>query len=242
MAKAKEQLPAVVDAEHYPALVGGVALVQTIRENMGGEEISPADLNVVKMPTGGSTTWEIPTAGESVATKTITGIIVHITRRRAFWKPGPLGSPPDCRSSDMLNGFGDPGGDCLDCPNAKFSSAKNDDGTDGPGQACTEKKLIFILREGQHLPDVIGASPGSLDIMRKWQLSLGAKPYASIISELSLVKDTSAAGFPFARIKPRLVSDLPAEAAEQIRAYAQELQSLFGAVTIDREEAPTEEL
>lgn len=218
----------------FPALAGGGNALETIRFNMGGEAVSPSDLNRIKVPSGGGLFWTVDVDGKPSPCSTLDGIIVHITRRRAMWKSkDATGVPPDCSSNDMMTGVGDPGGNCDKCPLNAFGSAKRDDGSPGRGKACKETKLVFILREGGLLPDIISLPPASLKGMRQWQLALG-KPYWSFVSTLTLVADKNKDGVAYARVVPVKLDPLSKEMADSIMSYAQALQGVFAQVTADQ--------
>ena len=174
----------VFDTKKHPLLVGTGDVTEVLQSNLGGEEISPNDLAMVKMPTGGGVHWAVPTAEGEESVPTITGVIVHIARTRAWWRSNETtGDPPDCSSVDGLNGHGKPGGLCMGCPNNEWGTAVNDAGNPTKGKACGEKKLLFVIREGQILPTVVRVSTASLCVIKKWQLgitSIGVRPTCAI--------------------------------------------------------------
>jgi hypothetical protein len=220
---------ALIDPKEYPVLLADASLAETILGNMAGESVSPSDLNRIKVPAGGSTTWVYQDSdGEEKSAKTLDGIIVHIARRRAYWPSKKLtGERPTCSSDDAIRGVGTPGGLCGAsgkpgcCPYNEFGSAVGDDGTPRSGKACKEKKLIFILRPGQMLPDIVDAPPSSLKQLRTYQFRLGV-PFCSIVTRLALVKPTK-------------IGIVPPEQVQQIMAYAQALQTVFAQVSMEEE-------
>lgn len=221
-----------VNLESYPIVSGNCA--EVIRENMGGEQVSPSDLSRIKVPSGGGLTWEVPSADGVEPAKVIDGVIIHICRRRAYWSnPNPTGDPPDCASDDCIEGKGDPGGPCEACPYNEFGSSRKGDGSEGRGKACKESKLLFTLRPGQSLPDVVVIPPGSLKAVKQYQLKLG-KPYWSVVTRLALKKATNKDGIAYAQVEPTKVGVLNDDAASGMRAFAQTLQSVFAATTIER--------
>ena len=231
MTKTKTTELVTVTEENYPILAGGANVAETIRNNMAGEEVTEADLLRIKVPTGGATIWQV---GDE-ACKELTGVLVHITRRRAYWPDrNQTGVPPTCASVDCMTGIGEPGGLCRECPNNQFGSAIKQDGTQGRGKACKEKKLLFLLREGRLLPDVVVVPGASLKAMRQWQLQLGL-PYCAIVTRLTLAKAKSADGDEYAEVVPAKIADLADDIAEKLTAYAGELQSVFAAVGIDED-------
>lgn len=226
-----------VTEEKFPALADGGNFLEAVRANLAGEPITPADLTRIKMPSGGATFWLIPTVDGEESAKALEGIIVHTCKRRAFWPTAKItGEPPMCASSDCIVGIGEPGGLCKTCLYNVFGTAQQEDGTPGRGKACKERRLVFLLREGRHLPDVVDASPGSLKRLRQWLLQLAPMKYCQVVTRLELEADTSRDGWPFARIKLTKLAELPPDAAEKILRYAQSLQELFAAVQIEPDE------
>jgi len=234
-----------LDEARFPALVGDSNVLESIRQSMAGEEISPADLTRIKVPSGGTTSWVIEDLDGEATAKTIEGVIVHIARRRAYWPdPNPTAIPPQCSSLDCVAGIGDPGGACRTCRHNEWGTAVRSDGKPGPGKACKETKLIFLLRDGAHLPDVVSAPPASLKAMRKFQLSLGAKglTYFSVVTRLGLEKAQNNDGTAYARIVPQVAGRLDPEAVNRLMAYCQDLEGLFDAVVMDADDVETAEV
>jgi hypothetical protein len=56
-------------------------------------------------------------------------------KNRVYFRDKKEGGGILCRSDDMVNGIGEPGGKCATCPMNQFGSAKNGE---GKGKACTE--------------------------------------------------------------------------------------------------------
>jgi len=226
----------VVDQTTYPILADSGNVGQTILDNMGGEAISPADLVRIKIPSSGATTWLVPTADGEQPMKTLDGVIVHICRRRAMWDGAdPTGKPPLCCSNDMIRGVGNPGGECEHCKWNQYGTSVKQDGSPANGKKCKETKLVFLLRPGQFLPDVVGISPGSLKDFRKWQLSLKV-PYWAISVSLSLKEDRNTDGIKYAKVVPTQTSILNKDVAEVIAAYAKQMAGVFEATSMTPEE------
>lgn len=218
----KEQ--ALVPLEsRYPVIAEGAALVREVLDaNLPGEQISPFDLERIKVPGGGSTSWQVHSMGEIQEAKELAGIIVHQKLVRAFWSKsldeGGGNSPPDCYSDDSLTGHGTPGGDCLTCPFAEFKS----DPKGGGGQACKQSRLLFLLREGEALPAVIALPPSSLKRAKSYLTGLISKriPMTSLVTVFGLERDKNQDGINFARATLRAGDRLSPEAASAVRDYA----------------------
>jgi hypothetical protein len=185
-----------VDPANFPALTGS-NVSDLITQTLAGEPLTPTDLSRIKVPTGGGTSWTVPTASGDETHKELTGILVHVTRQRAYWPDAtPTGEPPMCVSSDCVTGVGDPGGKCGTnanpaCPHNQWGTAIKQDGSQGRGKACKETKMLFLLREERMLPDVVAVPPGSLQTAKKYLLKLCneiKKPYFHVVTELTLTK------------------------------------------------------
>lgn len=174
-------------------------ITNLIRTNVGSRSLDAQSLDRVKIPAGGSTTWEIPTLDGEKAEKEFEGVIIHWATRRVMWRNAdPDGSPPDCSSPDGFHGYGDPGVACQGCPLNVFGS---DDG-DKPGKKCRELRQLFILQEDGILPIVVNATPGSLKNADQYfnRLLRAGVPATAVVTKLSLEKAKSQAGQDFAKI------------------------------------------
>jgi hypothetical protein len=185
---------------HTPKEIGAI-----IADNLGGEQLTEFDLARVKVPSGGGTTWEVPTLGGLEPTKALTGVLVHFKRTRAYWAPdADSGTPPQCRSEgpDLTAvGTGDPGGPCITCPHAEFGTAVDDSGRPAPGQACNSKEIWFLLREGDYLPIVLALPATSLKAAgayRKRTLGGVGIRYSSVVTSISLTATKNAKGDSYA--------------------------------------------
>lgn len=194
-----------------------------IKEALGGETLAFKDLDRIKVPSGGGTSWEIPTLEGDQAQKELTGVIIHRATRRAYW-PYPLEDRPEdddgrptCASVDGEIGTGDPGGECAACP-------YNDFGTDikgGPGKACKETRQLFILTETDLLPLVVTVPPGSLANAKAYFLRLlrnQKSPY-EVVTKLTLKREKNKGGINFARVEFASVGFLDADAKQRVKDY-----------------------
>jgi len=198
---------------------------QILALNLGGQELSPFDLPRVKIPGAGGTTWEVPSLEGDQAMKALDGIVVHFKLVRGYWPGEFRGSePPACSSNDSKNGEGDPGGDCATCPFSQFGSDKA-----GRGQACKQMEQWFLLPENALLPLVVTLPPASLAGARKYRLNLTNAMLAigSVVTRLTLAKDTNPDGQEYAYAVPSLHSKLDAGDAERARGYADSIRTVL---------------
>jgi hypothetical protein len=211
--------------KHTPA-----HLQEVISANVGGS-VKQGDLDRIKVPAGGGTTWTIPSLDGEVETKEFDGVIVAWKEPRAYWVESFSstggGTPPDCSSEDSMLGVGDPGGDCLTCPFAQFGSATGDDGKPRDGQACRQMRLMAVIQQDDLVPLLLSAPPTSLQNLRRYFLRLASKavPYYGVVSRFTLNKTKSKGGIDYAQIEANGVETLEPEDLDKMRAYAQALGS-----------------
>lgn len=190
------------------------------------------------------------------AVKEIIGVVVHFSDGRVYhekeYGQGET-TPPDCQSSDLVKGVGDPGkhtkqtatnyfkmtgeqmvkeGDskspnmrCDDCYNSQWGSARK-----GAGQACAERRQAFILREDDFLPLFMNVPPTSVKAMSDFfmRLSSKGKRYDAVVLKMSLTTSKNADGTKFAALVVSYVRDLNPDEIKAVENYAGGLSDLFG--------------
>lgn len=222
------RIPKALDGRKY------AAVQEILKTNLGANQnLGFSDLTKIKIPAGGGTTWEIPRAsGEPLETKEIEGVVVAFQDAKSFWKDSlddtGGGNPPDCRSSDLIQGIGTPGILCAECPNNEFGSA-----TKGKGKACKDLRILYILADDSILPKVIVIPPTSLKPMRQLFLSLAVEeetPYYGAMLSLSLEKDKNDAGIVYSKVVPRVKAVLDEDTLAKASAYNEMLKPMLGAM------------
>lgn len=212
-------------------------ITDLIRTNVGSRSLDAQSLDRVKIPSGGSTTWEIPTLDGEEANKELTGVIIHWATRRVMWvNSSPDGSPPDCASHDGFTGYGEPGGACQGCPLNVFGS----DDSDKPGKKCRELRQLFILQEDGILPLVVNATPGSLKNVDAYfnRLLRAGIPSTAVVTTLTLEKAKAQGGEDYAKIVPKAGLRLDPDARARIEHLADQLRPAFerAAREVDQED------
>lgn len=208
MTKAKEESKEVAVAEEpkinqYALMHVQENIGDVIRLNLGDEELNPvSDLEKIKTPSGGSTLWEIPDMEEGVReAKELEGVIVHTKTVRLYWAESfddsGGGTPPDCYSDDGVHGIGDPGGKCKDCPMSQWGS-----GPKGKGQACSQRRLLFVMLPDSILPALISVPPTSLQSARQYLVRLAGRGMSahSVFTKMTLTKDKNDGGISYSKI------------------------------------------
>lgn len=242
MAKATEE-KALANVESYPLVQAtSGALREVVESNLGDDEITEFDLPRLKFPSGSVPAFVMPTEEGDEATKEVVGVIIGQGMRRAFWEKkygqGEAG-PPQCSAMDGRTGVGNPGGVCRLCPKAQFGTATNDDGSSGRGQACQQRKVLFLALPDQSLPVVISVPPTSLKALKKYLMTLtaGSKPFWGVVTKISLTKTKNAGGTEYAQAVFTKVADLDEDTASKMKEIAASFGDVFSRTGITAEEA-----
>ena len=238
MAKNKTTTVAKLDG-YVMDLAVAQNLVDTVRENVGGN-LSSADFERIRVPSGGGQLWEIDTLDGPVGVKSIEGVLIYARDARAYWEhgidDGVGGSPPDCSSDDGVVGIGSPGGACSACPMNRFGSKISADGKASNGKACKQTRDLFVLRKGEVLPSLIQAPPGSLKNVRTFfvRLAVRNRPYTSVVLSLALEQATQkGGGNKYSRIVPTVAAQLEGEELDRVKAYAAAMRPILAARKAD---------
>lgn len=229
---------ATVNTNSYVALQDGGEIAEAMAANMGeGAAFKESDLTRVPIPSGGVTTWIVPSITGDKALKSIEGILAYQTTRGLLWaKDTPEeGSLPVLVSHDLKTAqlvapdkvdakfldriavakLEDGRFDWAKLPQSEWGSGKN-----GAGKAVKEQRVLYILTEEEPLPWVVVIQPGSLKDWQKFIVSLtraGIPFYRAVVS-LMLEKAVAANGEPYAVVVPKLVGTLTKEQGDQIRS------------------------
>ena len=219
MSKKKSEDTAIATIEPYAIMTMEQSYLQSvIKENLGQDRLDVNDLDLVKMPSGGSPVWTLPGIDRERAAESFSGIIIHVLNNRVYWQKAFTGeqNPPDCFSSDGMVGYGNPGGACDACPLAQWGSA-----VEGNGQDCRLKRLLIILTQDSILPIVLRLSPTSIGASKKYFVRLAGKttPYSAVVTKFGLEKDKSAGGISYSKATFEVERALEAEEIARVRQY-----------------------
>jgi len=202
-------------------------LNEAMSEDCAGIELQ---LDRIKIPAGGSTAFEIPTgdSDEPEMVKEITGVILFNHPANAYYKDKYTGgsNPPDCSSFDGIHGTGTPGGNCKTCPYNKFGSG------DGKSKACKNRRILYILREGQLFPVILNLPVGSSGAYKNYvkHLLTQRSSLSRVVTTISLKKAMSDSNIAYSQAVFKLVRQLTedevnslAPLVDQMKTYAANL-------------------
>jgi hypothetical protein len=205
------------------------------QENMGQDaSLSFGDIEDIEVPTGGDTTFVIPSAKGDTRLDTIKGVIIaqHDKRAKYDTEYDPANeSAPACYSTDGYIGVGDPGGQCSECPDSKWDAEKG-------GYKCGSKKVLYFVPEGRLLPLRLELKSAALGRSQDRKIGNNYKtymkqlfeegvPYYAVVSAATARKDKSVNGRPCTRVDWTMVETIPAEYLPGVKAYSDNMKALL---------------
>lgn len=177
-----------------------VATMEALNEAMSGEcQGLEFSFDRVTLPTGGGTMFQIPNpeSEEPIDVKELKGVIVYNLPAYSYYKDKFNGqnNPPECYSIDGEHGVGNPGGNCKECPFNVFGSGENN------SKACKNKRMLYILVEGEMFPLVLYLPTGSIKSFTnyvKGNLSRGRR-MSQIVTKITLKKVQNSTGIAYSQ-------------------------------------------
>ena len=214
---------ALAPTSGYAALAAN-DLMADLQENLTGLTLR---YDRIKIPSANSPVFEVPGENdESEMAKELRGVIVLQHPANSFYAEAYTGgsNPPDCGSYDGVTGS--TGQECATCPMNVFGSGQ------GQSKACKNKRMLYILPEGELFPQMFCVPTGSLKEFSQYlkrQLSRGRR-LSQIVTKITLKKATSSGGiaysqcvFTFERMLDAAEQAAIAPVIEQAKAYAANL-------------------
>lgn len=246
---------AVVETSNFLAIQNDPAMIgELLRENLGeGESLTVGDMERVGMPGGGGISWEVTGEdGQPTSESKIEGVVIAVGTRRAYWKTSfeqDPGSMPSCTSKDGIYGLGEVASaivgegqslECSKCPKNQWGSVAGEeffsaDKDNKNGKACQERRLLFVLRQGDVLPIIVDLSPASIAIWKKFAVGQAMKGRAmhTLVVSLGLTKSPGGGAkgnIEYSVVNPKVVGKIDADAAEKIRVFADALKPFLNEI------------
>jgi hypothetical protein len=238
LAEVEEGAIEKVEEESSYAMVN--APVDDVRDiialNLAGKQITPFDLDRIRIPDGESDFWTVPTLEGTEAKEEISGVVIHFQDLRAWWPSSDItGDPPSCRSDDTKVGFGARACDDNypeetemrslephDCATCLYSQWESDPKA-GRGQWCKQMRALFLLTERMYLPMVMFLPPTSIKAVEKYFFRAGAygEPFNSMVTSFKLVKEKNPDGKKYNRAEPSCLRPLTPVERNAFKAYSE---------------------
>ena len=212
-------------------ITAGANMADIFAEEMDG--LTP-QFDRIKIPAGGGLAFEVP--GDDVDSpdmvKEIQAVILYHQPIHAYYKEKYTGGnmPPDCGSYDGHTGIEGETGlvkDCKECPFNKFGSGENG------AKACKQKRILYILREGEALPIILTLPTGSLADYTKYvtRLLSKGKKTNSVVTKFTLKKEQNAGGITYSVAVCAPVRDLSVEERAVIEGMSLQVKGWASRIT-----------
>jgi len=227
---ALEQPLCTVSETNYLALSNNA--LEIIGENLKNQPMSYQLFDVIKSPSGGSTSFTVPTISGEEIKKELNGIILSYSTPRAYWDSSdPIeGTPPNCWSSDSI--VSHDGKPCNRCTFNEFGSKDNGNGTESNGKACKESVSIVLLRPDNIMPIIVRVPVSSKLMFQKFIMRLVGNmiPYYGVEAKITLNKATNKTGQPYAVYNFEAVNTLSPDEIAYAQAYGKKFVEILDSV------------
>lgn len=227
--KKNAESTAMTTVSGFAALTESNILTEALADDCQGLEFS---FDRIKIPAGGSLAFEtIGVDGEPEMVKDIKGVIIYSHPAFAYYRTKYQGgsNPPDCGSFDGITGIGNPGGECRKCPYNQFGSGE------GKGKACKNRRMLYILQEGELFPVMLSLPVGSVAGFTNYLKHLLSKQHLranQVVTQISLRKASNSDGITFSQavFKTDRILSADEQAAvstvtERVKVYTSDLTS-----------------
>jgi hypothetical protein len=192
--------------------------MEIISENLKNQQLTSALFDVIKSPSGGATSFSVPSLSGEDSEKELVGIILDYTTPRAYWTtPEPAeGTPPECFSRDSV--ISSNGERCATCVHNTFGSKDGDSNA----KACKESVEAILLRPDSIMPVIVRVPVSSKLLFQKYTARLSGQliPIHGAITKITLTKAVSKGGKPYATYNFEMVRQMSADEAVRAKAYA----------------------
>lgn len=218
-----QESAALAPTSGYAALAAN-DLMAELQEDLTGLTLR---YDRIKIPSANSPVFEVPgEEGEPEMAQEVRGVIILQHPANSYYKEQYTGgsNPPDCGSYDGITGS--TGQECATCPYNVFGSGQ------GQSKACKNKRMLYLLPEGELFPQMFCLPTGSLKEFSQYlkrQLSKSRR-LSQVVTKISLKKATSSGGIAYSQcvFTCERVLDAAEQAAiapviEQAKAYAASL-------------------
>ncbi len=192
-----------------------------VEENLAGADFRP---EIIKTPSGESLLYQIESDRGPVGVQEIEGVILFQGQKRARFAgqyDGKVNRQPLCRSSDMIRGEGDPGGECKTCPHAKYEGD------------CKPKMELLLLREQDVFPVLVRVPLSALGAMHDYLSFLTRRGLrrSAVVTRLGLVSAQITKGphmgKKYAKMHPELAGPLSPEDRKRVALYTESIKALI---------------
>lgn len=205
-----------------------------------GETITVRDFTKLKVPSGTSAAvFCLESIDGEQTPATIDCIILEMQPINVYFDTPYDGTvvPPTCVANDGITGIGTPGGDCARCPLNEFGTGK-----DGQGKACSNRRHLLALIQGEIFPLFINVPPTSVKALRTYILNVIKKTLApsEVITKIGLKKVTSNTNMPYYEMDFSYVATLDENQLAIVQKYQESLSGMLAEQALNNPSVHTE--
>lgn len=177
-------------------------------------------LDQIKNPASGTQVWSLQAVDGEYAAKTFKAVIAMSLMARRYYETSydeNPNQPPTCQSYDCIEGIGNPGGYCEECPMNEWHKGE-------PGKACREERKLIIMRTNSLVPAVLNIPVTSIENLNRYIQRIAGggfradgteQPpmmYHHVVTTFGLEPAVSKKGQKYTRMTFTMDSPLPDEA------------------------------
>lgn len=220
--------------------------IETVLSDLG-DILSRRIFGMITIAGGGAGVFKVLEPGAEETTnglQAIEGVILasHLVNVRWGHDYGTRqqGERPVCRSMDGVTGIEEETGEthaCANCPHNKFTE-------DGGRKACSNKRQLYIMREGDLLPMLFSLPPSALKAFDNYRVlaSLTLRtPMSALVTRITLKNKTSSGGSDYSTPVFTAVGKLPLEEGKRMETFARQIMDAAQRAGISADEADTGE-
>lgn len=209
-------------------------LIPNNEETMSNEELEGlvVSFDRIKIPSGGTTVFEIPSADDPErpdAAREIEAIILDHYPVNAFYQGKYDGTQnkPNCSSNNGRTGINEDGEmkDCATCEKNIFGS-----GEDGISKACKNMHKLYLLRNGDIFPLILTLPPTSVkpfsDYIVKRLVGHKLRCY-EVVTRIGLKKAESTGGITYVQATFAIANILPDQQRNEIKTFVEQLKPIL---------------
>ena len=119
---------------------------------------------------------------------------------------------------------------------SQWGSGNPNDDADNT-QACSNRKLVAVIRPEDTIPLVVDLAPTSVKLLSQFLLRLagrGIPCYGAVIG-LGLANEDSRTGITYSVVKPRLIAKLSDQDCDRFEAVAESFKPIFQQIELVQE-------
>lgn len=202
--------------------------IAIISQEIGDLETIP--FGKIAIAGAGANVFKVTEPGDDEPTSVmdIEGVIIWSHKQNALWLR-PMGSTedksPDCFSMDAVIGTVKETGECYRCDGCQYNEYGSN--PNGPGKACKNMRLLYIMRSGDIFPMVLQLPPTAIRIFDNYRTKvvMDRRRMDSVVTKITLKTQKSQGGIDYSVPVFNMVGALTKEDAMRLADYTKNFKS-----------------